>query len=120
MQIAPYVVLDFDGPSVSQSKLGRRNLDQVGIFPGSLGNKGGVHRGVPVVTVELPNSTRTPLAAEMRQMWLDPLRWMSERVGELVMPSGSQQRIPKIAISSVAAGARVYGAEGRNSGDIGV
>ena len=72
--------------------------------------------GVPLVTVELPNSTRTPLDAEMRQMWLDLLRWMSERV----LPSGSQQRIPEIAINSVAAGARVYGAEGRNSGDIGV
>ena len=76
--------------------------------------------GVPVVTVELPNSTRTPLAAEMRQLWLDLLRWMSERAGERVLPSGSQQRIPKIAINSVAAGASVYGAEGRNSGDIGV
>ena len=103
-------MLDFDGPSVSQSKLGRLYLDQVGIFPGSLGNYGGVHRGVPVVTVELPNSTRTPLAAEMHQMRLDLLRWMSERVGEWVMPSGSQQRIPKIAIDSVAAGARFYGA----------
>ena len=74
--------------------------------------------GVAVVTVELPNSTRTPLAAEMRQMWLDLLRWMSERAGERVLPSGSQQRIPKIAINSVAAGARFYGAQGRNSGDI--
>ena len=78
---APYGVLDFDGPSVPPSKLGRLYLDQVGIFPGSLGNYGGVHKGVPVVTVELPNSTRTPLDAEMRQMWLDLLRWMSERVG---------------------------------------
>ena len=74
--------------------MGRRYLDQVGIFPGSLGNCGGVHKSVPVVTVELPNSTRTPLAAEMRQMWLDLLRWMSERAGERVLPSGSQQRIP--------------------------
>ena len=79
---APYGVLDFDGPSVPPSKLGRLYLDQVGIFPGSLGNYGGVHKGVPVVTVELPNSTRTPLDAEMRQMWLDLLRWMSERAGE--------------------------------------
>ena len=83
---APYGVLDFDGPKnggfVPPSKLGRLYLDQVGIFPGSLGNYGGVHKGVPVVTVELPNSTRTPLDAEMRQMWLDLLRWMSERIGE--------------------------------------
>lgn len=82
---APYGVLDFDGPAkegfVPPSRLGRLYLDQVGIFPGSLGNYGGVHKGVPVVTIELPNSTRTPLDAEMRQMWLDLLRWMSERVG---------------------------------------
>jgi murein peptide amidase A len=77
---APYGVLDFDGPSVPPSKLGRLYLDQVGIFPGSLGNYGGVHKGVPVVTIELPNAMRTPLDAEMRQMWLDLLRWMSERV----------------------------------------
>ncbi len=93
---APYGVLDFDGPKnggkyggkhggfTPPSKLGRLYLDQVGIFPGSLGNYGGVHKGVPVVTVELPNSTRTPLDAEMRQMWLDLLRWMSERTGERV------------------------------------
>lgn len=76
---APYGVLDFDGPSVPPSKLGRLYLDQVGIFPGSLGNYGGVHKGIPVVTVELPNAMRTPLDAEMRQMWLDLLRWMSEK-----------------------------------------
>lgn len=76
---APYGVLDFDGPSVPPSRLGRLYLDQVGIFPGSLGNYGGVHKGVPVVTIELPNSMRTPLDAEMRQMWLDLLRWMGEK-----------------------------------------
>ncbi|HZY17380.1 MAG TPA: M14 family zinc carboxypeptidase [Ramlibacter sp.] len=77
---APYGVLDFDGPSVPPSRLGRLYLDQVGIFPGSLGNYGGVHKGVPVVTIELPNALRTPLDAEMRQMWQDLLRWMSERL----------------------------------------
>ena len=58
---APYGVLDFDGPTVPPSRLGRLYLDQVGIFPGSLGNYGGVHKGVPVVTIELPNAMRTPL-----------------------------------------------------------
>ncbi len=76
---APFGVLDFDGPSVPPARLGRLYLDQVGIYPGSLGNYGGVHKGVPVVTVELPNAQRTPLNAEMRQMWVDLLRWMSER-----------------------------------------
>ena len=77
---APYGVLDFDGPSVPPSRLGRLYLDQVGIFPGSLGNYGGVHKGVPVVTIELPNSMRTPLDGEMRQMWIDLQRWMSARL----------------------------------------
>jgi hypothetical protein len=77
---APYGVLDFDGPSVPPSRLGRLYLDQVGIFPGSLGNYGGVHKGVPVVTIELPNSQRTPLDAEMRQMWIDLLRWTAAKI----------------------------------------
>ena len=96
---APYGVLDFDGPSVPPSRLGRLYLDQVGIFPGSLGNYGGIHKGVPVVTIELPNSTRTPLDAEMRQMWLDLLRWVNERIavqGDVTpgMPSQASHRAP--------------------------
>ena len=74
---APFGVLDFDGPSVPPQKLGRLYLDQVGIYPGSLGNYGGVTVGIPVVTVELPQATKAPTSAEMRQMWLDLVRWMS-------------------------------------------
>ena len=84
---APYGILDFDGPSVPPSRLGRLYLDQVGIFPGSLGNYGGVQKAVPVVTIELPNAQRTPLDAEMRQMWVDLLRWMSERLGPATGPA---------------------------------
>ena len=92
---APYGVLDFDGPTVPPSRLGRLYLDQVGIFPGSLGNYGGVHKGVPVVTIELPNSARTPQDAEMRQMWRDLLGWMNERVGpapDLAVAPGGTMR----------------------------
>lgn len=78
---APYGVLDFDGPTVAPQRLGRLFLDQVGIFPGSLGNYGGVHKKVPVVTIELPSALRTPQEGEMRQMWLDLLRWTAERLG---------------------------------------
>jgi hypothetical protein len=78
---APYGVLDFDGPTVPPSKLGRLYLDQVGIFPGSLGNYAGVHRRIPVVTIELPSANRLPQDAEVRQMWLDLLRWTHERLG---------------------------------------
>ena len=77
---APFGILDFDGPSVPPDRLGRLYLDQVGIYPGSLGNYAGVHKGVPVVTIELPNANRTPLDAETRQMWLDLQRWMNERM----------------------------------------
>lgn len=77
---APYGVLDFDGPFVPPQRLGRLYLDQVGIFPGSLGNYGGLHKRVPVVTIELPSAIRTPTDPEMRQMWLDLLRWVHERL----------------------------------------
>ena len=97
---APYGVLDFDGPSVPPSKLGRLYLDQVGIFPGSLGNYGGVHKGVPVVTIELPSSMRTPLDAEMRQMWMDLLRWMNERV-PVPVPASAPASIPAPVASPV-------------------
>ena len=98
---APYGVLDFDGPAkegfVPPSKLGRLYLDQVGIFPGSLGNYGGVHKGIPVVTIELPDATRTPLEAETRQMWLDLLRWMSERIGQAPGQKSAQATVPVVA-----------------------
>ncbi len=75
---APYGVLDFDGPLSPPERLGRLWLDQVGIFPGSLGHYGGVHRGMPVVTIELPHALRMPEDAEVRSMWRDLLRWMGE------------------------------------------
>lgn len=78
---APYGVLDFDGPAVPPSRLGRLYLDQVGIFPGSLGNFGGVHKRIPVVTIELPHAMRTPNDSEMRQMWIDLRRWITARLG---------------------------------------
>lgn len=77
---APYGVLDYDGPNVPPQRLGRLYLDRVGIFPGSLGHYGGVHKGVPVVTIELPSAIRTPTDPEMRQMWVDLLRWIGERI----------------------------------------
>ena len=52
-----------------------------------------------MVTIELPNSNRTPLDAEMNQMWLDLLRWMSERVGQpsgLTAKLGAAEAVPKV------------------------
>jgi len=77
---APYGLLDYDGPSTPPPKLGRLYLDQVGIFPGSLGNYGGIQQGMPVVTIELPNATHAPGEAETRQMWIDLLRWIAQHI----------------------------------------
>lgn len=102
---APYGVLDFDGPVkegfVPPSKLGRLYLDQVGIYPGSLGNYAGVHKGIPVVTIELPNSTRTPLDAEIRQMWLDLSRWTSEHVRPSYAPAWNSSRDALVPVSGL-------------------
>lgn len=84
---APYGVLDFDGPLSPPERLGRLWLDQVGIFPGSLGNYGGVHRGMPVVTIELPHALNMPADAEVRSMWRDLLRWMGEHWTEAQTPA---------------------------------
>ncbi len=92
---APYGVLDFDGPGTPPPQLGRLYLDRVGIFPGSLGHYGGVHKGMPVVTIELPSAFRTPLDAEMRQMWLDLLRWMGEHLDTPVAKSPSKAAPPR-------------------------
>jgi protein MpaA len=40
------------------------------------------------VTIELNSAIRTPLDSEMRQMWLDLLRWMSERLRPEQQPAG--------------------------------
>jgi murein peptide amidase A len=86
---APFGVLDFDGPGTPISKLGRLVLDQVGVYPGSLGNYAGVHKNIPVVTVELPSSMRTPLNADMTQMWSDLLRWMEVHIRPAALPNAS-------------------------------
>ena len=89
---APYGVLDFDGPTVPPSRLGRLFLDQVGIYPGSLGNYSGVHKGVPVVTIELPNAGRTPTQEEMQQMWADLLKWARDHLEPSIIARNDSPR----------------------------
>ncbi|MBQ0936679.1 M14 family zinc carboxypeptidase [Ideonella paludis] len=76
---APYGVLDFDGPPPPPDKLGNLYLDQVGIYPGSLGNYGGVVQRVPVVTLELKDA-RQIAASESAAMWTDLLGWIDRRL----------------------------------------
>lgn len=76
---APYGVLDFDGPVTgveAPTRFGRLHLNRVGVFPGSLGNFGGLKEGIPVVTLELPHALKMPTEIELTQVWQDMHKWM--------------------------------------------
>ncbi|CAL63063.1 Putative carboxypeptidase [Herminiimonas arsenicoxydans] len=77
---APFGVLDFDGPAQPPRRFGRLLLNRVGVYPGSLGNYSGVHKNVPVITIELPNAQKMPSEAEVKRIWLDMLGWIRDNV----------------------------------------
>ena len=72
---APYGLLDFDGPPPAPRRLGSLQLDPVGVYPGSLGNYGGLVKNVPVMTLELKNARAVP-PQELAAMWNDLQRWI--------------------------------------------
>jgi len=76
---APYGLLDFDGPPPAPRRLGSLQLDPVGVYPGSLGNYGGLVKNVPVMTLELKNARAVPLR-ELAAMWNDLQRWINEQM----------------------------------------
>jgi hypothetical protein len=89
---APFGILDFDGPAPTPRKFGRLWFRPLGVYPGSLGNYGGVHKNVPVITIELPDARRMPSPAEVRRIWTDMLAWISSNVspkGEEADASGT-------------------------------
>ena len=73
---APYSLVDFDGPPKAPSKLGELQLNQLGIYPGSLGNYGSRCLDKQVVTLELPSAGSMPKAVEIKRMWRDLVRWL--------------------------------------------
>jgi murein peptide amidase A len=76
---APYGILDFDGPPTgveAPTRFGRLHLNRVGVYPGSLGNFGGLKEGIPVVTLELPHALKMPTEAELTHVWLDMQKWL--------------------------------------------
>lgn len=77
---APFGVLDFDGPAPAPHRFGRLMFNPVGVYPGSLGNYSGVHKNVPVITIELPNALTMPPEAEMQRIWQDMLNWIRTHV----------------------------------------
>ncbi len=75
---APYNLLDYDGPVPHPMRFGRLSLNRLGVYPGSLGNYGGLFKQIPVVTIELPNATSMPSRREQLAMWHDMLDWMKK------------------------------------------
>jgi hypothetical protein len=76
---APFDVLDFDGPPKGvevPARFGRLRLKRVGVYPGSLGNFGGIKEGIPVVTLELPHALEMPTEQELSDVWRDMQEWL--------------------------------------------
>ncbi len=95
---APFGVLDFDGPAQPPSKFGRLLLNRVGVYPGSLGNYSGIHKNVPVITIELPNAQKMLSEAEIRRIWIDMIGWIKENVE----PQSDALRVHAAALPSAA------------------
>ncbi|MCL2075171.1 MAG: succinylglutamate desuccinylase/aspartoacylase family protein [Betaproteobacteria bacterium] len=77
---APYGILDYDGPRQKPLRFGSLTLNQLGVYPGSLGNFGGIHKNIPVVTLELAHATVMPTRAEQRRIWTDMLAWIARHI----------------------------------------
>jgi len=101
---APYGLLDFDGPPPAPRRLGSLQLDPVGIYPGSLGNYGGLVKNVPVMTLELKNARVVP-PRELAAMWDDLQRWIREQMTNPGVQASAQR--------SLVPGTRVIGAARR-------
>jgi murein peptide amidase A len=91
---APFGLLDFDGPPPPPQRVGNLHLHQVGIYPGSLGNYGGIKKRMPVVTLELKHAAEAPSEKEMDLMWIDLTQWVDERLLK-VQTASSKDPDPK-------------------------
>ena len=101
---APYGLLDFDGPPPAPRRLGSLQLDPVGVYPGSLGNYGGLVKNVPVMTLELKNARAVP-PQELAAMWNDLQRWIYVQMTNPGVQASAQR--------SPVPGTRVIGASRR-------
>lgn len=79
---APYNNVDFDGPPDPPERLGPLQLKLLGTYPGSLGRYAGVHRSIPVVTIELPSAGIMPSEEDQTRIWRDLLDYLADKVGD--------------------------------------
>lgn len=83
---APFGILDFDGPLHPPQRFGYLRLQPLGIYPGSLGNYGGITLGVPTITLELPHAGMLPSSAQSQRIWADMLTWLEENLPKAEAP----------------------------------
>jgi hypothetical protein len=97
---APHDVLDFDGPPTGMKaplRFGRLHLNRIGVYPGSLGNFGGLKEGIPVVTLELPHALNMPTEAELAHVWRDMHEWLRANLAERKTAPASKRPEPAVA-----------------------
>lgn len=95
---APYGVLDYDGPQQPPQRFGLLRLNQLGTYPGSLGNFAGTDLALPVITLELPNAGIMPTTAQSQRIWTDMLSWLAENVPHRAAPVWHPPlRVPRTA-----------------------
>ncbi|MFT6311311.1 MAG: hypothetical protein ACJAQS_001682 [Porticoccus sp.] len=73
---APHSLVDYDGPPKAPNRIGDLQLHRLGVYPGSLGNYAGVHKGVQVITIELSSAGIMPADQEVSSMWTDLVRYL--------------------------------------------
>lgn len=78
---APFHLVDYDGPPTAPEQLGTLSLRKLGVYPGSLGNYGGLDLNIPVVTIELPYAGIMPTQQNISGMWTDLVAWLIQELG---------------------------------------
>jgi len=75
---APYKLVDFDAPNRlnAPKRIGYLYKNLMGTYPGSLGNYAGIQKGIPVITIELPNAGIMPSKQQISRYWTDLVKWL--------------------------------------------
>ena len=75
---APYGLIDYDGPRniAPPERLGSLLFKDLPTFPGSLGRYAGRDLNIPVLTIELKSARYMPSNTELRNIWVDLVRWI--------------------------------------------
>ncbi len=97
---APHGIVDFDGPRVPPTHLGPLDLRLLGTYPGSMGRYIGVHRGIPLLTVELESAFAMPPGNDMALIWEDTLAWIEQHVVEPRLAAEARKREHALALEA--------------------